>query len=176
MALVLYVIPKYCLEKKKKKKIVMQFNWLYFCGICQLIPLKLWPNTAQGCNHQSTCMPQLHTVSMFSCSGTQCTTPGGMKARVSPVQWSKPYSILAPTQDSNQGGQIRTRVARFKIISGDHYTLPLHTDSEIYESKQTSIHFRLNLWKHLKYWESEETMKYEFINSLYTTSRLISDQ
>ena len=22
----------------------------------QLIPLKLWPNAAQGCNHQSTCM------------------------------------------------------------------------------------------------------------------------
>ena len=30
---------------------------LYFCGIYyQLILLKLWPNTAQGCNHQSTCM------------------------------------------------------------------------------------------------------------------------
>ena len=38
---------------------VMQLNWLYFCGICQPIPLNLWPNTAQGCNHQSTCMPQL---------------------------------------------------------------------------------------------------------------------
>ena len=33
--------------------------------------------------------------------------PGGMKARVSPVQWSKPYSILAPTQDSNPGGRIQ---------------------------------------------------------------------
>ena len=41
---------------------VMQLNWLYFCGIYQLIPLKLWPNTAQGCNHQSTCMPQLHPL------------------------------------------------------------------------------------------------------------------
>ena len=39
--------------------------------------------------------------------------PGGMKARVSPVQWSKPQYI-DPTQDSNSGG--------FKIISGDHYT------------------------------------------------------
>ena len=29
--------------------------------------------------------------------------PGGMKARVNPVQWSKPHSILAPTQDSNPG-------------------------------------------------------------------------
>ena len=33
--------------------------------------------------------------------------PGGMKAQVSPVQWSKPHSILVPTQDSNQGGQIK---------------------------------------------------------------------
>ena len=32
--------------------------------------------------------------------------PGGMKARISPVQWSKPYNILAPTQDSNPGGRI----------------------------------------------------------------------
>ena len=47
--------------------------------------------------------------------------PGGMKARVSPVQWSKPYSILAPTQDSNPGGR-----AGFKIISGDHYTTTAH--------------------------------------------------
>ena len=41
--------------------------------------------------------------------------PGGMKARVSPVQWSKSYNILAPTR-------IRTRAAGFKIICGDHYT------------------------------------------------------
>ena len=34
--------------------------------------------------------------------------PGGMKARVSPVQWSKPYSILAPTQDSNPSGWIQS--------------------------------------------------------------------
>ena len=33
--------------------------------------------------------------------------PGGMKARVCPVQWSKTYSILAPTQDSNPGGRIQ---------------------------------------------------------------------
>ena len=32
--------------------------------------------------------------------------PGGMKARVSPVQWSKPHSILVPTQDLNQGGRM----------------------------------------------------------------------
>ena len=41
--------------------------------------------------------------------------PGGMKAQVSPVQWSKPHSILAPTQDSNLGGQIQ-----------NHKQWPLH--------------------------------------------------
>ena len=30
--------------------------------------------------------------------------PGGMKAQVSPVQLSEPYSILAPNQNSNPGG------------------------------------------------------------------------
>ena len=45
--------------------------------------------------------------------------PEGMKDRVSPVQWSKPYSILAPLR-------IRTRAAGFKIISGDHYTTTAH--------------------------------------------------
>ena len=28
---------------------VMQLN--YFCGICQMMPLKVWSNTALGCNH-----------------------------------------------------------------------------------------------------------------------------
>ena len=69
---------------------VMQLNWLHFCGICQLVPLKLRSNTAQGCNHQSICMPQLQPL--CSAARTQCTTPGEMKARVSPVQWSKPHS------------------------------------------------------------------------------------
>ena len=26
------------------------------------MPLKVWPNTALGCNHQSICMPQLHII------------------------------------------------------------------------------------------------------------------
>ena len=38
---------------------VMQLNWLYFCGICQMMPLMVRPNTALGCNHQSICLPQL---------------------------------------------------------------------------------------------------------------------
>ena len=41
---------------------VMQLNWLYLYGICQMIPLKLWPNTVHGCNHQSTCMTQLQPL------------------------------------------------------------------------------------------------------------------
>ena len=59
---------------------VMQLNWLYFCGICQMMPLKVWPNTALGCNHQSICMPsyslyvQLLWYPMYYL--------GGMKARV----------------------------------------------------------------------------------------------
>ena len=43
---------------------------------------------------------------------------GGMKARVSPVQWWQPHSISAPTQDSNPSG--------FRIMSGDHYTTTAH--------------------------------------------------
>ena len=41
---------------------VMQLNGLYFCGICQMMPLKVWPNTALGCNHQSICMPQFQPL------------------------------------------------------------------------------------------------------------------
>ena len=85
---------------------VMQLNWLYSCGLCQLIPLKLIPNTAQGCNHQSTCMPQLQLL----CSAAlvpNVLPRRDVKARVSSVQWSKPHSILAPTQDSNPGGRIQ---------------------------------------------------------------------
>ena len=49
---------------------VMQLNWLYFCGIWQSLPLKVWPNTTVGCNHQSVCMPQLQSLCSASCSGT----------------------------------------------------------------------------------------------------------
>ena len=53
---------------------VMQLNWLYFCGIFQMMPLKVWLNTALACDHQSICMHQLQTLALTSCSGTQCTT------------------------------------------------------------------------------------------------------
>ena len=78
---------------------------------------ELWSNTAQGCNHQSTCMPsyslyvQLLWYPMYY--------PGGMKAQVSPVQWSKPHSILAPLR-------IGTRATGFKIIKGDYYFTTAH--------------------------------------------------
>ena len=49
--------------------------------------------------------------------------PEGMKARVSPVQWSKPHSILTPTQDSNPGGRIQ-----------NHKRWPLH-----YHCTQTTL-------------------------------------
>ena len=104
----------------------MHLNWLYFCGICQLIPLKLWPNTVQGCNHQSTCMPQPVTTFMFSCSATNVLPQrdeGLGKPPVVPVQWSKPYSILTSTQDSK-------RAAGFKIINSDHYTTSAHSAEE----------------------------------------------
>ena len=87
----------------------MQLNWRHFCDTCQLIPLKLWPNTALGCNHQLVCMPQLQ----LSCSAALVPNelyPEGMKARASPVQWSKPHSISAPTQDSNPDGRIQNRM------------------------------------------------------------------
>ena len=92
---------------------VMQLDWRYTCGICQMMPLKVWPNTALGCNHQSICIPQLQPL----CSAARYPMyyPEGMKARVGPVQWSKPYSILAPTQDSNPGGRIQ-----------NHKRWPLH--------------------------------------------------
>ena len=41
--------------------------------------------------------------------------PEGMKAQLSPVQWSKSYSILSPTQDSNPGDRYQ-----------NHKRWPLH--------------------------------------------------
>ena len=80
---------------------VMQLNWLYSCGICQLIPLKT------VAEHSARLQPSINLQLQPLCSAALVPTPGGMKARVSPVQWSKPHSILAPTQDSNPGGRIQ---------------------------------------------------------------------
>ena len=59
-----------------------------------------------GCNHQSTCMPSYSLYVYLLCYPPN-VYPEGTKVRVSSVQWSKPYSILAPTQDSNPGGRIQ---------------------------------------------------------------------
>ena len=74
------------------------------------------------------------TINQLACPSPLCSAalvpmyyPGGMKARVSPVQWSKPFSIQAPLR-------IRTRAAGFKIISGDHYTTTAHWGGESNES------------------------------------------
>ena len=56
---------------------VMQLNLLYFCGTYQLIPLKLWQNRAQGCNHQSTCMPQLQPSNYVQLLWYPMYYPGG---------------------------------------------------------------------------------------------------
>ena len=93
---------------------VMQLNWLYFCSICQMMPLKVGPNTALGCYHQSICMPQLQPL-----RSAALVIPRRDEGSGNPVQWSKPYSILAPLR-------IRTRAGRFRIISGDHYTTTEH--------------------------------------------------
>ena len=83
---------------------VMQLNWLYFCDICQMMPPKVSPNTALGCNHQSICMPQLKPL----CSAALIPNvlPRKDEGSGKPVQWSKPHSILAPTQDLKQGSRI----------------------------------------------------------------------
>ena len=96
---------------------VMQLNWHYFRGICQMMSLRVWPNTDLGCNPVNLHAPV--TVFMFSCSWTN-VLPDGMTARVSPVQSIEHHRILAPTRDSNQrplGLQSRT----VTII------LPMHT-------------------------------------------------
>ena len=54
---------------------VMQLNLLYLCNICQMMPLKVWPNKTRL--QPSINLPAPITAFMFSCSGTQCTTPKG---------------------------------------------------------------------------------------------------
>ena len=65
--------------------------------------LEMWPNTAIGCNHQSTCMPKLQPC---SCTDDD-VLPRKDEGSGQPNAVSKPYSTLAPTQDSNPGGLIQ---------------------------------------------------------------------
>ena len=107
----------------------MQLKWLYFCGICHMMPLKV-----RVAEHSSRLQPSINlhppvTAFMFSCSGTQCT-PGGWRLG-SALCSDRSLIVYWPPL------RIRTRAAGFKIISGDHYTttahttLPLHWNFEI---------------------------------------------
>ena len=110
---------------------VMQLNWLYYFGICQLIPLRLW-----GTQHKAATINQLVCPSYFLCIQLlwyPMYYPGGIKARVGPVQWSKPHSILVPTQDSNPGDRIQNDM-RWPL----HYTV-LHTESYVAVSSGVSV-------------------------------------
>ena len=103
------------------------------------------PPDATPVEHSARLQPSINlhapvTAFMFSCSGTQCTTyPREMKARVSPVQWSEPHSILPPIR-------IRTRAAGFRIISGDHYTTTAHSVNTPWEIQSCRLQFPLKIY------------------------------
>ena len=82
-------------------------NWIYFISVAYAS----WYHWNCGRTQRKAA-----TVNQFACPSYSLYVqllwypmyyPGGMKARVSPVQWLKPHSILAPTQDSNPGGRIQ---------------------------------------------------------------------
>ena len=70
------------------------------------MPLKVWLNTALGCNHQSIFMPQLQPSS--SAALVPMYYPKGMKARVSLVQ------------------SIEPRIGDLQVQSSNHYTTVEH--------------------------------------------------
>ena len=50
----------YLMARPSRKSHAIELTlFLYYLFICQMMPLKVWPNTVLGCNHQSICMPQL---------------------------------------------------------------------------------------------------------------------
>ena len=150
-------------------------SWVdfYFCGICQMMPLKeklrilvldfnaVWkpcylsrhlPNfwivlhrrrrdglairerwektllhyiTRCGRTQPFRLQPSINlhapvTANIFSCSGTQCTTPKGWRLGISPVQPIEPHRILASIWDLN-------RVGAGSIVQiSNHYTYAAH--------------------------------------------------
>jgi hypothetical protein len=44
---------------------------------CQMMPPKVWPNTALGCKHQSICMPQLQPLCSAVFHGKAITKGSG---------------------------------------------------------------------------------------------------
>ena len=128
-------------------KRVMQLNWLYFCGIRQLISL--------NCGRTQHKAQKAATINQFACPNNSLYVqllwypmyyPGGMKAQVSPVQWSKPHSILAPTQDWNPGDWIQN-YKRWPVL----YHCTLHT-KKIYEYIKC-LSFQISL---IKSWKLQE--------------------
>ena len=90
---------------------------------------------------QYNCLCDSHPVAvlMFDITGTQCTTPKGMKARVSPMLSIEPHRILAPTRDSNQeppGPGPQSKVVT--TILPRHTILPLPTLFDINPQFNTS--------------------------------------
>ena len=85
---------------------VMKLNWLF-----------MWhmpADTTESVAKHSAGRPS--TINLHAASLVPMYYSGGVKVRVSPVQWSKPYSInSSPLKNRSQAGG-------FKIISGDQYT------------------------------------------------------
>ena len=98
----------------------MQLNLFNFCGICQLMPLKVWPNIALGCHHQSACMPNYSLYVQLV--RYQCTTPEG---------WSLGWALCSDRSLIVYWLPLgtQTRATGFKIISGDHYTTTTHSSN-----------------------------------------------
>ena len=72
---------------------VMQLIGIYFCGICQMMPLKVWPNTALGCNRQSICMPQLQTLCAAALEVVLTTTETEIHILLTPEMQNQQYLL-----------------------------------------------------------------------------------
>ena len=111
--------------KCKKMWRILSFGWTLRESNAIELTLFMWHTPADTteavAEHSARLQPSINlhapvTAFMISCSGTQCTTPEGWRLGwVLAVQWSKPHSILAPTQDSNPGRRIQ-----------NHKRWPLH--------------------------------------------------
>ena len=97
---------------------VMQLNWLYYVAYAS------WYHWNCGRTQHKAA-----TINQLACPSYSLYVqllwypmyyPGGMKARVSRVQRSKPYSILVPHSGFEPGRPW------FRIMSGDHYTTTAH--------------------------------------------------
>ena len=79
----------------------------YLCGICQMMPRKVWPNTAFFKLQPSV---NLHAQLQLNVLPRRDESSG------------KPFAVIESLIVYWPPFWIRTRAARFKIISGDDYT------------------------------------------------------